>query len=59
MRMNTRVVKIEKHPAGGHTVTLQRKPKGISRADSGTGLDQQAEQPMQEEDSTRSLFESM
>jgi hypothetical protein len=47
-RMNTRVVKIDKHPEGGHIVTLQKKKPSISRADSGVDLpssDTQEEEP--------------
>lgn len=47
-RMSTRVVKIDKHPAGGHAVTLQRKQSGtISRTDSGVDLpsDSPADEP--------------
>lgn len=46
--MSTRVVRIDKHPAGGHVVTLQRKRSGTaSPADSGVDMpsDSPAEEP--------------
>ena len=39
-RMNTRVIRIERDPLGGHLVTLSRKSKSLHRADFGQGLSQ-------------------
>lgn len=53
-RMNTRVVRIDKHPNGGHIVTLQRKEGSMSRFDSGVDLPSTsvAEEPSSEHSST-------
>ena len=53
-RMNTRVVKIERHPDGGHVVTMQRKAGAslapISRSDSGVNLTSTPSTPPAEPD---------
>lgn len=39
-------MRIDKHPEGGHVVTLQRKQNSISRADS--GVDMPTDSPTEE-----------
>lgn len=53
--MSTRVVKIDKHPAGGHIVTLQRKQQSGTVSPTDSGVDLPPDSPADEPNSKYSL----